>query len=154
MCNKQYGTMVPSDDFIKLMLYKNLDPEQPVIIQAPTLTDLLKGLRQWMDENHGLALPVFSMDCDGLTIFHNADDRDSPDADVTVLTWDECYSGWELRVGHDVDNSIETWEQARDAFIECVAMRGEFSTKFIWQDMDTALWNVTGKSLLCSSYTM
>lgn len=152
------GMNEPDTDFIALRLYKNLDSEQPVMFHAQTLTDLLTGLRRWMDENNGMsqmlstgvyiANPKVPFGCDGLTIFHDESYRDTIDANVTVLAWDaSCHSGWSLRVEHDVDNSFESWELARDAFIECVAMRGEFSTKFIWQDMDTALWNVTGKSL-------
>lgn len=136
---------------ITLTLYMHRDPDHKTVFHADTLTDLLTGLRDWMDEYSGLGLTRDSMTTpclvDGLTIFHNDNDRDSVDADVTVLTYDVCYLGWELRIGHDVDDSIETWEQARDAFIECVAMRGEFSTKFIWQDVDIALYAVIGKSL-------
>jgi hypothetical protein len=151
------GILYPADDIVTLTLYTNMHPEQPVKFYAETLTLLLKGLRQWMDDHNGMRAigdsPVSTVEppmlCDGLTIFHNEDDRDTVDADVTVLSWDECYSGWELRVDHDVDNTIETWAQARDGFIMCVVRGGEFSGKPIgsWIDIDNAVYNVLGVSM-------
>jgi len=104
-------------------VYRNLDETQLLIMRGKDFTQVLNRLRKWMDKNNGEHSPSDPFEADGLTIF-NANEGDG---DIT-LAWCDCYHQWYIDHSNDPANPeyFDTWEEAREAFLESVSMFGEW----------------------------
>lgn len=110
------------DAWVEVTLYKNIDPNQPVIFRSPKVDDAMRALRDWMNENRGIT-STSPFGADGLTIF--LEPYWGVDTAAVTLEWDQCYEGWSILDGHDLDDSFASWDEARDAFIQEVRCRGQ-----------------------------
>ncbi|MCK4958010.1 MAG: hypothetical protein KAT00_01385 [Planctomycetes bacterium] len=95
---------------MKLELYKNLDPHQPITFTG-SHSNIMRKLKTWMNENNGENGKPCQVD--GLTLTVHEEETYE-----IHLTWDECYLTWELAWNGEETTGFDKWSQARNAFID------------------------------------
>lgn len=107
---------------ISITVYRNLDQKQVLIMMGKDIVQALNRLEGWMDNNNGEPDPHSPFEADGLTIFNANND----DGNITLLRC-EHYMQWNIECSNYPQHPeyFDTWEEARDSFLNSVASFGE-----------------------------